>query len=378
MDEAEFHAKVDEIVAWFSSLNRYDFVGSILKIEDVNYGLKSQRTREPLFCWAISAKRYALFNLDPIGRPILRKASAHGLGHIRAPYDVTKPAKNIPAPAMSPDKIGVELWQHDLWWKIVTAALAGHPDRVDFGYHPALNQPAISRYAATTPKQLRWFRDFNQDLSYERQVKPFGFLYSLFAASLSVDNDEQIVSSGTRPAKRVAPGDCKPVAPFDRDLTKAVARCFDRVTSLPVAVSALKSFKQVISLITCIRNQSFSTGTTWTAASPGAVTFIRLQSGTSARKPMSGSRNFISGFDEDEQIEYGMAPNGSKRLLGTLKAEVRAFGGQRRLAIESGVSRRTVSRLMRGRKIRKVVVARILASSERAVRRSPTVFAAAR
>ena len=72
------------------------------------------------------------------GQPILRKASAHGLGHIRAPYDATNPAKDIPAPVMPPEKIGVERWQHDLWWKIITAALAGNPDQVDLNYQPAL------------------------------------------------------------------------------------------------------------------------------------------------------------------------------------------------------------------------------------------------
>ncbi len=41
---------------------------------------------EPLFCFPISAKRYALFNLDAEGKPVIRKASAHGLGHFVAPY----------------------------------------------------------------------------------------------------------------------------------------------------------------------------------------------------------------------------------------------------------------------------------------------------
>ena len=42
---------------------------------------------EPLYCLAISAKRYVLFNIGPDGRPIIRKASAHGLGHLNPPYD---------------------------------------------------------------------------------------------------------------------------------------------------------------------------------------------------------------------------------------------------------------------------------------------------
>src|SRR5215471_14568521 len=102
------------------------------------------------------------FNIDAHGQPILRKASAHGLGHLRAPYDGTNPVEDIPPPIEKLEKINVELWQHDLWWKIVAAALAGNPDRVGHDYHPALSEPAISRYGATTPKLLRWFDGFNE------------------------------------------------------------------------------------------------------------------------------------------------------------------------------------------------------------------------
>ncbi len=86
MPEAEFYEKVDRVVARFSALNPYNFPGSILKIEDVNYGLENQKKREPLFVWAVSAKRYVLFNIEK-GQPVIRKASAHGLGHLQAPYD---------------------------------------------------------------------------------------------------------------------------------------------------------------------------------------------------------------------------------------------------------------------------------------------------
>jgi hypothetical protein len=40
-----------------------------------------------LYCYAISAKRYALFNLDDDGRPVMRKWSEHGLGHLLNPID---------------------------------------------------------------------------------------------------------------------------------------------------------------------------------------------------------------------------------------------------------------------------------------------------
>jgi hypothetical protein len=214
-------------------------------VEDVNFSLKEPKMHEPLFCWAVSAKRYAFFNIDRKGRPVLRKASAHGLGHLRAPYDESNPARDIPKPGVPLAKLGVELWQHDLWWQIVSAALAGTPDQVDLSYHPALNQPAISRYAATTPKLLKWFDGLNDGRAYEQQVKPFGFLFSMQADPLG-DHSEEVLDLGDARA-RSKRRSVKPVAPFDRSLAKAVANCFDRETGRHVPKSMLKTYRQSIS-----------------------------------------------------------------------------------------------------------------------------------
>lgn len=59
------YADVDAIVDRFASLSPYDstLLGSILKIEDVNYD--KNRERLPLHAYSISAKRYALLTPDP-------------------------------------------------------------------------------------------------------------------------------------------------------------------------------------------------------------------------------------------------------------------------------------------------------------------------
>lgn len=88
--EREFLNKVESIRDWFTPLNPYGTGESLLKIEEANFGLggpEARKSLEPLYCFAVSSKRYALFNLDARNRPILRKASAHGLGHLRPPND---------------------------------------------------------------------------------------------------------------------------------------------------------------------------------------------------------------------------------------------------------------------------------------------------
>jgi hypothetical protein len=88
--EGDFQDRVETIRSWFTPLNPYGTGESLLKIEDANFSLDrtdGPKALEPLYCYAVSSKRYALFNLDSGNRPILRKASAHGLGHLRPPND---------------------------------------------------------------------------------------------------------------------------------------------------------------------------------------------------------------------------------------------------------------------------------------------------
>jgi hypothetical protein len=49
-------------------------------------------------------------------------ASAHGLGHLMAPYGPEEAPPNIPAPAVPLSEIGVERWQYVLWFQITRAA----------------------------------------------------------------------------------------------------------------------------------------------------------------------------------------------------------------------------------------------------------------
>jgi hypothetical protein len=93
--------QVDEIVRRFAALNPYErdaVLGSILKLEDDNYvnGDPKSGKRRQVYCYAISAKRYALFERNAEGVPVLLRKdvnnhedrwSEHGLGHLLNPTD---------------------------------------------------------------------------------------------------------------------------------------------------------------------------------------------------------------------------------------------------------------------------------------------------
>jgi hypothetical protein len=242
MPGEEFASRAASVVDWFASLNPYEFDGSILKVEDVNASLETGGP-QPLHCFAISSKRYALFNLASYGTPIMRKVSAHGLGHLLAPYGEADAPSQFPVPHKSVLKDGTVRWHCDFWLQIVSAALNGKPDQLARDYHPALQRPAISRYGATSPDLLQWFKTYNADRSYRDQVKPFGFLLAM-SGGRSIDR-EGVIATRTKGRRKKVPA-VKPVAPFDTNHEKAVAAAFDRKIGLPIEASSLRNYADAL------------------------------------------------------------------------------------------------------------------------------------
>jgi hypothetical protein len=240
MTQDEFYHCAGEVRKWFKPLNPYVVKGDLLKQEDANFaiGVKAQE-RQPLHCFAISAKRYALFNIGSDGRPQIRKASAHGLGHLMPPYGDGDGPQDIPAPPVPLSEIGVDRWQYDLWYRIVKAALDGTPDQPRLDLHPSLATPAMSRYAATTPDLLAWFKRHNAGRPYSEQVRPFGFLSGLHAKS-----DRQVADIDSGKAPRSGP--LRPTAPYNRDPSQAASQAFDRDNGEPLPLAALKTYRDTV------------------------------------------------------------------------------------------------------------------------------------
>jgi hypothetical protein len=242
------------------------------------------------------------------------------------------------------EKIGVERWQYDLWYQIIVAALNGHSDQAELNYHPSLNQPAVSRYGATTSKLLRWFKTYNQNRLYKDQVKPFNFLLAFQASPSLLDDDEG-----------------KPIAPYNSDSTRAARNCFDRETGKSMSTERLKTYKEALSQYHLSPESKFLNGD---YLDQGPT--IRRHVETAVVHHIGKEANhwegqFYLGFDEEEQIEYGVAPDDSKKAFEVLKIKIQK-AGQREVARETGVSRRTLSRVMQGKSVRKNIVAKIVSA----------------
>lgn len=320
MSKPCFQRRVDSIVSWFEALNPYDFGGSILKVESVNFGLE-KREPVPLYCWAVSSKRYALFNVSLDGTPIMRKVSAHGLGHLLPPYDSKSAPSSIPEPDPSVLSYGVHRWQSDLWFKIVSAALAGEPDQVSLDYHPALTQAACSRYSATSPELLRWFKHFNKGKAYRDQVRPFGFLMALTADTFANMNEAVVVDGPKRRGRPSKKQTIWPITTYAKDRRSSLSRAFDRVTGADVQLDDLASYADVLSGYHLHPESKFLNGD---YLDRGATRRRHIEAASTThigKESNDWERQAVLGINADSLVNYGVAEAEVIEQLSNLVAE---------------------------------------------------------
>ncbi len=333
MDQADFLERARRVSGWFTPLNPYEHKGPLFKLEDANHEVKDGKQTaqlEPLYCFAVSAKRYALFNLDERGRPVLRKASAHGLGHLRPPYEDDQGPQSIPSPIMPLREIGVERWQYDLWYRIVEAALGDTPEQVCVDALPGFQGPAVSRYAATTPNLLRWFDEYNRSKPYRDQVKPFNFL-------LSYQPGFGALSGKALP---------KPVSAYDRNLDEAAAGCFDRQTGVWVSSESLKTYKEALAQYHLHPEAKFHNGN-YVDSEPTSRRHVLATAPEHIGKEANRwEEQFHLGLDVAAQTEYGSSPQGRDQFLEAL-VQASKRSGQRTLAKAAGVSLSELSAVLR-------------------------------
>lgn len=167
--------QVAGIAERFGALNPYDcdaVPGSILKIEGDNFDPKTGKQR-PLYCFAISAKRYALFVRDRNGIPtLLRNAvnnhedrwSEHGLGHLLNPTDPESEDRD---------------WIGQTWLRIIRRALGLPVQKLEFE-----ETPAVGRITVSSPAVMKPLAALNDGKKYAAQIKPFNFLLTCHVKQL--------------------------------------------------------------------------------------------------------------------------------------------------------------------------------------------------
>ena len=145
------------------------------------------------------------------------------------------------------ERIGVPLWQEDLWKEVIRAAESETPDQTRFLDMKGFDAPAASPYAATTPELLRWFKKYNAQQKPGERIFPLGFLLSLQAKSRpQMAKDEPEALSGVLWRRR----EPRPAAPYFKRATEAAEHAFDRERGSEVPASWLMSHGRASSATT--------------------------------------------------------------------------------------------------------------------------------
>jgi hypothetical protein len=350
MPERDFLSGSRAVLDWFEPLKPYAISEPLFKLENANFALEpdpgSSEPPDPLYCLAISDKRYVLFNVGSDGRPILRKASAHGLGHLRPPYGPDAAPTSIPAPVVFPDELGVSRWQHDLWYRIVEATLEGHAAQVRLDDLPGFGAPAHSQYAATTPNLLHWFDRYNEGKVYREQVRPFGFLSAFQARRrteptlTSLDSSAAIAVDAAEPPAAVAT--------FHTQPDEAAARAFDRHTGVPIALDQLLTYREVLAQYHLHPEAKFEGGRYLDAGPTRRRHVAPLGPITNISKEANRwEEQAALGMDATAHIQYGAAPAEVERYREAIASRLLRFP-VRAVADRTGVSLGTISNVRRG------------------------------
>lgn len=339
----EFKSRVEAVRAWFEPLNPYEVKGSILQLEKVNFPPGQRREPDvlrPVNCLAISAKRYVLFDRDETGEPVIRKASRHGLGHLIAPYKDPDPTRT--------GRIGVQLWQSDLWTEIIRAHDAGNPDSPDLDRLPGIDEPAATRYGVTNQTLLNWFKGYNAGVDERDRVWPFNFLLT-YQAKSSV---EMMSADPTAPRSSVRRKRLpKPASRYSSDLKTDRPEVFDRQTGEVIAWEHLRSYRRTLSRHHLHSESKFRGGDD---VEHGTLSRRHVEAwAASAIGKEADNLDEREAFGEsDDPLVYGVAVEDRQKLVAEMEALQTEFGiSDRQLAAAARVSHHTLTGLRKGGRV---------------------------
>jgi hypothetical protein len=160
--------QVEQIRERFNALNPYDrmIVPDLLK-----WDTPDSPDDDEVYSFAISSKRYCLYQLNSDDSPRIVKRSEHGLGLYLNPESRT---------ASGPDARNKDSWITQAWeWIVRTYALGEKTADLEW-----INRPAATRLTITTPELMRPFQAFNDGYSYQEQVKPHNFMLAFHPVRL--------------------------------------------------------------------------------------------------------------------------------------------------------------------------------------------------
>jgi hypothetical protein len=194
---------------------------------------------------------------------------------------------------------------------------------------------------------LRWFDKYNE--GRPERVGPFNFLLS-FQAQPDLDPAMEDQTSTAKPKRRRRTSGIwtpKPVAPYDKDNTKAAALCFDREIGKPVPIDGLKSYVKALAQYHLHPEMKFLNGDYLDRGATRRRHVRAIGIRLIGKEANHWEEQFFLGLSEVAQIDYGQDPNSAELFRQELRraASVHRI---RRLSEVSGIARNSLSLIAKG------------------------------
>jgi len=184
--------------------------------------------------------------------------------------------------------------------------------------------PTISRYGATTPALEKWFKSYNEDKPYCDRVRPFNFLLAMQATP-------QLKS-------------LKPVASYDKNPVKALARCFDRASGEKVRKSQLKTYLDALAQYHLHPEAKFLNANYLDKGITQRRHIIVKAIHHIGKEANKWEEQFFTGFNPNAQIEYGISPERKNEILETVLQAIATYGAKR-MANAANLSERHILKI---------------------------------
>ena len=207
------------------------------------------------------------------------------------------------------------------------------------------DQPAASRYAATKPALLKWFQKYNSGVEASHQIGPFNFLLVMQAKS---NNEMQIADPAALSSPSWKSRRPKPAAPYFKTAALAAPFAFDRddKNGAPVPIAWLKTHGRSLVLFHLHRENKFRGGD---FDDRGVLTrrHVYALAVQCIGKEADDLDEKVAVGDDDGSIEYQLAPERRKVLIGLVKA-AKDLVGLRKFCEAGRVSHHTVNAILAG------------------------------
>ena len=161
-------------------------------------------------------------------------------------------------------------------------------------------------YGATTPALEKWFKKYNEDKPYCDRVRPFNFLLAMQATP-------QLKS-------------LKPVASYDKNPAKALARCFDRASGERVRKSQLKTYLDALAQYHLHPEAKFLNANYLDKGITQRRHIIVKAIHHIGKEVNKWEEQFFTGFNPDAQIEYGISPEQRNKILKSVLQAIETYG----------------------------------------------------